>query len=72
MLCLPKPLTTSYGINSFSYLAAISWDSLPDHHPIISDFSSFRRLISTGNNNLLTSSSFYQSCPALEYDFFVF
>ena len=53
MLCLPKPLTTSYGINSFSYLAATSWNSLPDHHRTISDFTSFRRLISTGNNNLL-------------------
>ena len=31
MLCLPKPLTTSYGINSFSYLAAKSWNSPPDH-----------------------------------------
>ena len=49
MLCLPKPSTTSYGINSLSYLAAISWNSLPDHHRTISDFTSFRRLISTGN-----------------------
>ena len=48
MLCLPKPLTTSYGINSFSYLAAISWNSLTDHHRTISDFTSFRRLLSTG------------------------
>ena len=31
-LCLPKALTTSYGINSFSYLAATSWNSLLDHH----------------------------------------
>ena len=56
MLCLPKPLTTSYGINSFSYLAATFWNPLPDHHrPIssISDFTSFRRLISTGKNNFL-------------------
>ena len=53
MLCLPKPLTTSYGINSFSYLAATTWNSLPDHYRTISDFTSFRRLISTGNNNLL-------------------
>ena len=53
MLCLPKPLTTSYGINSFSYLAATSWNSLPDHYRFISDFTSFRRMISTGNNNLL-------------------
>ena len=51
ILCLPKPLTTSYGINSFSYLAAISWNSLPDHHLTISDFTSFRRLLSTGYNN---------------------
>ena len=49
MLCLPKPLTTSYGINSFSYLAAKSWNSLPDHYRTITDFTSFRRLISTWN-----------------------
>ena len=47
MLCLPKPLTTFYGINSFSYLAAKSWNSLPDHYHTISDFTSFRLLIST-------------------------
>ena len=41
MLCLPKSLTTSYGIISFSYLAAISWNSLPDHHRTISDFFFF-------------------------------
>ena len=41
MLCLPKTLTTSYGINSFSYLAATSWNSLPDHHRTISEISSF-------------------------------
>ena len=35
MLCLPKPLITSYGINSFSYLTATSWNSLPDHHRTI-------------------------------------
>ena len=52
MLCLPKPWTTSYGIYSFSYLAATSWNSLPDHYRTISDFSSFRRQISTGNNHL--------------------
>ena len=47
VLCLPKQLTTSYGINSFSYLAAISWNSLSDHHRPISDLTSFRRLLST-------------------------
>ena len=41
MLCLPKPLTTSYGINSFSYLAATSCHSLPDHYRTISDFTLF-------------------------------
>ena len=46
---LPKPLTTSYGINSFGYLAAISWNSLPDHYRTISDFTSFRQLISSRN-----------------------
>ena len=49
MLCLPKPLTTSYGINSFSYLGAISWNSLCNHHSTISNFTSFRQRISTGN-----------------------
>ena len=53
ILCLPKPSTTCYGLNSFSYLAATSWNSLPDHYQTISDFTSFRPLISTGNNNLL-------------------
>ena len=53
MLCLPKPLTNSYVIKSFSYSAEIFWNSLPDHHRTISNFISFRRLISNGNNNLL-------------------
>ena len=53
ILCLPKPLTTFYGINSFSYLATISWNSLPDHHRTISDFTPFRQLLSTRYNNLL-------------------
>ena len=53
ILFLPKPWTTSYGINSFSYLAATSWNSLPDHYRTISDFNSFRQQISIGNNNLL-------------------
>ena len=49
MLCLPKPLTNSYGINSFSYLAAKSCNSLPDYYRTITDLTSFRRLISTRN-----------------------
>ena len=55
ILCLPKPLTTSYGINSFSYLAAISWNYLPDYHHTISYFTSLllsSLLLSTRYNNL--------------------
>ena len=51
ILRLPKLLTTSYGINSFSYLAAISWNYLPDYHRTISYFTSL--LLSTRYNNLL-------------------
>ena len=50
----PNHWPLSYGINSFSYLAATSWNSLPDHYRTISDFTSFWRLISTGNKNLGT------------------
>ena len=56
ILRLPKPLTTSYGINSFSYLAAISWNYLPDYHHTISYFTSLllsSLLLSTRYNNLL-------------------
>jgi len=49
MRSLPKPLTTSYGINSFGYLAATSWNSPPDHYRTISDFTSFWQLISSRN-----------------------
>ena len=30
ILSLPKPVTTSYGLNSFSYTAAKFWKALPD------------------------------------------
>ena len=46
----------SYGINSFSYLAAISWNYLPDYHRTISYFTSLllsSLLLSTRYNNLL-------------------
>ena len=29
-LSLPKPVTISYGLNSFSYTAAKFWNALPD------------------------------------------
>ena len=39
--------------NWFGFRTIESWNSLPDHYRTISDFNSFRRQISTGNNNLL-------------------
>ena len=33
ILSLPKPVTTSYGLNSFSYTAAKFWNALPDWEP---------------------------------------
>ena len=33
ILSLPKPVTTSYGLNSFSYTAAKFWNALPDWKP---------------------------------------
>ena len=32
ILSLPKPTTTSYGLNSFCYLASKLWDSLPENY----------------------------------------
>ena len=45
ILSLPKPSTTSYGINFFSHVAEKSRYFLPDHHSTISDFIYFRRLM---------------------------
>ena len=48
-MSLPQPSTTSYEINSFSYLAAKSLHSLTNHHPTITDSNLFRQLISNTN-----------------------
>ena len=49
ILTLPKPSTTSYGINSFSYLACKLWNSLPDTHRKINCYNDFKRLVRNYN-----------------------
>jgi len=44
-LNLPKPCTTTYGLNSFTYTAAKSWNALPDRLRAISCPSDFIRAI---------------------------
>ena len=43
ILSLPKPSTTTYGLNSFSYSSAKYWNSLPDHFRKTVDYSEFKR-----------------------------
>ena len=45
ILTLPKPSTTSYGVNSLSYLACKLWNSLPDSHRKISGYNDFKCLV---------------------------
>ena len=42
-LSLPKPSTTTYGLNSFSYSSVKYWNSLPDHFRKTVDYSEFKR-----------------------------
>ena len=42
-LSLPKPSTTTYGLNSFSYSSVKYWNSLPDHFRKAVDYSEFKR-----------------------------
>ena len=42
-LSLQRPLTTAYGIHSFSYYVAKFWNSLLDSLKKVSDFTEFRR-----------------------------
>ena len=44
-LSLPKPSTTSYGLNSFCYLASKLWNSLPENYRTVSSHKDFERLI---------------------------
>ena len=45
ILSLPKPSTTSYGLNSFCYLASKFWSSLPENYRTVSSYNDFERLI---------------------------
>jgi len=45
ILSLPKPSTTSYGLNSFCYLASKLWNSLPENYRTVSSNKDFERLI---------------------------
>ena len=47
---LPEVGTTTYGLNSYSYLADKSWNAIPDHYRTITDFNPFRQLILSYNN----------------------
>ena len=44
---VPRPRTTRYGKNSFSYQAATIWNSLPNEARNITSFEHFKKLIST-------------------------
>ena len=43
---VPRPRTTRYGKKSFSYEAAILWNSLPNHARSLSTFGQFKIFIS--------------------------
>ena len=43
ILSLPKPSTTTYGLNSFSYSSVKYWNCLPDHFRKTVDYSEFKR-----------------------------
>ena len=49
ILSLPKPSTTSYGLNSFCYLASKLWNSLPENYRTVSSYKDFERLIRNYN-----------------------
>ena len=45
ILSLCKPVTSTYGLNSFPYLASKNWNFLPDNVSSVSTLSGFRRLV---------------------------
>ena len=49
ILSLPKPQTTTYGLHSFSYLAAKLWDYLSDYIRSSATLSEFRNKIKALN-----------------------
>ena len=49
ILSLPKPSTTSYGLNLFCYLASKLWNSLPENYRTVSSYQDFEQLIRNYN-----------------------
>ena len=47
ILSLCKPVTSTYGLNSFRYFASKNWNSLPNNVRSESTLSGFRRLLKT-------------------------
>ena len=45
ILLLSKPVTSTYGLNSFRYFASKNWNFLPDNVRSVSTLSGFRRLL---------------------------
>ena len=45
ILSLCKPVTSTYGLNSFRYFASKNWNSLPNNVRSESTLSGFRRLL---------------------------
>ena len=48
LLELPRPKSTRFGSNSFSFQAVKHWNSLPEEARKITDFDSFRAFIKGG------------------------
>ena len=47
ILTLPKPNTTTYGLSSFQYFAAKTWNSLPESIRTESSFNEFKNKLLT-------------------------
>ena len=45
ILSLCKPVTTTYGLNSFRYFASKTWNSLPNNIRSEHTLNGFRRLV---------------------------
>ena len=45
---IPRVRTTTYGKNSFKYIAAVLWNDLPDDFRKISNFNQFKNILKSG------------------------
>ena len=48
---IPQVRTTRYGLNSFKYFAAKTWNELPDHFRKETSFNQFKNLINSWNGS---------------------